>query len=176
MQVPLAFVGSAVSTPAETDGTVGQHHLAVFVEGDSFPLGVVGSTELAIEVGGAYITVGHHHHLAAGQGLLFQHHQHRHVGVTAHVVVKISAALALVGEVELFQDDMAHGHGDRSIGALLGFHPDVRQLGDFRVVGRDGHGLGAFVAHLGEEVGVGCACLRHVGTPGNDERRVVPVG
>ncbi len=71
---------------------------------------------------------------------------------------------------------MAHGHGERGVGALLGVQPDVGQLGHFGVVGRDRHRLGALVAHLGEEVGVGRARLRHVGAPGDDERAVVPVG
>ncbi len=55
-------------------------------------------------------------------------------------------------------------------------HPEVRQLGDFGVVRRDGHRLGAAVAHLGEKVRVGGACLRHVAAPRDDVRRVVPVG
>ena len=42
LQVPLAFVGAAVGTPAKTNGAVGQHHLAVSFQGDGFPLGVVG--------------------------------------------------------------------------------------------------------------------------------------
>ena len=71
---------------------------------------------------------------------------------------------------------MAHGHGHRRVGALLGVHPDVGQLGDLGVVGCDRHGLGALVTHLGEEVGVGGARLRHVGAPGDDVGGVVPVG
>ena len=62
------------------------------------------------------------------------------------------------------------------VGALLGVHPQVTQLGHFGIVGRDGHDLGALVAHLGQEVRVGRARLRHVGAPGNDVRAVVPVG
>ena len=71
---------------------------------------------------------------------------------------------------------MAHGHGHGSVGALLGVQPQIRQLGHFRVVGRDRHGFAAFVAHLGEKVGIGCAGLRHVRSPGHDEGGVVPVG
>ena len=71
---------------------------------------------------------------------------------------------------------MAHRHGDRGVGALLGVHPQVGELGDFGIVGRDRHGLGALVAHLGEEVRVRRARLRHVGAPGDDVAGVVPVG
>ena len=71
---------------------------------------------------------------------------------------------------------MAHGHGDGRIGALLGVHPQIGQLADLGIVGRDGHGLGALVAHLGEEVGVGRAGLGHIRAPGDDEGGVVPVG
>ena len=71
---------------------------------------------------------------------------------------------------------MAHRHGHRRIGALLGVHPDVGELGDFGIVGRDRHRLGALVAHLGEEVSIGRACLRHVGAPGDDVAGVEPVG
>ena len=114
---------------------------------------------------------------AIGQRLFLEHHQQWQVGVAARVVVKVrAAALATVLEVELFQDHMAHGHGHGRIGALLGVHPQVTQLGHFGIVGRDGHDLGALVAHLGQEVGVGRARLRHVGAPGNDVRAVVPVG
>ncbi|MNV39156.1 hypothetical protein D3C71_1307260 [compost metagenome] len=71
---------------------------------------------------------------------------------------------------------MAHGHGHGGVGALLGVHPQIAQLGDFGIVGRDGHDLGALVAHLGQKVRIGRACLGHVGAPGNDVRAVVPVG
>ena len=71
---------------------------------------------------------------------------------------------------------MAHGHGHGGIGALLGVHPQITELGHFRVIGRDGHDLGALVAHFGQEVRIGRACLGHVGAPGNDEAAVVPVG
>ncbi|EKD98201.1 MAG: hypothetical protein ACD_23C00541G0001 [uncultured bacterium] len=71
---------------------------------------------------------------------------------------------------------MAHGHGHGGIGALLGVHPQIAQLGHFGIVGRDRHDLGALVAHLGQEVGIGRACLGHVGAPGDDVRAVVPIG
>ena len=176
-QVPLALVGAAVRPPAEADRAVGQHHLARLVERDRLPFRIVGLAERAVEVGGAHVAVGHHDGFAAGQLVLLQHHQHRHVGVAAHVVVEVGAALlAAVREVELLQDHVAHRHRHRGVGALLRVHPDVGELGDLGVVGRHRDGLRALVAHLGEEVRVRRARLRHVGAPGDDEARVVPVG
>ncbi|OIQ68703.1 hypothetical protein GALL_497010 [mine drainage metagenome] len=176
LQVPLALVGAAIGTPAKTNRPVGQHHFAGHVQRHGFPLGVVALPELAVEVAGAHIAVRHHHGFTAGQHFFLEQHQHRHVGITAHVVVKIDAALAIVWEVKIFQNHMAHGHGHGGIGALLGFHPDVAELGHFRVIRCNGDGLGAFVAHLGKKVGIGRARLWHVGTPGNDVAAVVPVG
>jgi len=71
---------------------------------------------------------------------------------------------------------VAHGHGECCICTLLGVQPEVGELGHLGVVGCHCHRLGALVAHLGEEVGIGCARLRYVGPPGDDERAVVPVG
>ena len=109
--------------------------------------------------------------------MLLQHHQHRHVGVAADVVVEVRAALpAFAREVELLQDDVAHRHRHRGVGALLGMHPDVGQLGDLGIVRRHRDRLGPLVADLGEEVRVGRARLRHVAAPRDDVARVVPVG
>ena len=58
----------------------------------------------------------------------------------------------------------------------LGFIQMSDSFGDFGIVGCHGHGLRAFVAHLGKEVGIGRAGLGHVGAPGDDVSRVVPVG
>ena len=177
LQVPLAGIGAAVRAPAKADGALRQHHLAALVECHGFPLGVVGLAELAVEVRGPHIAVGHHDGVAAGQHMLFEHDQHRQVGVAACVVVKVSRArLAVAAEVIVFQDHMAHGHGECGVGALLGVQPDVRQLGHLGVVGRDRHGLGALVPDFGEEVSVRRACLRHIRAPRDDEARVVPVG
>ncbi len=176
LEVPLAFVGPSVGTPAEADRAVGQHHLATLVEGDGLPFGVVSLAELAVEVGRPHIAIGHHDDLAAGQRVLLEHHQHRHVGVAAHVVVEIGAALTPVREIELLQDHVAHRHRDGRIGALLRAHPDVGQLGDLGIVGRHRDRLRTLVANLGEEVRIGRARLRHVRAPGDDETAVVPIG
>ena len=172
-EVPLAEVVTLAGAPAEADGAVGQHDLVGLVDRDGLPLGVVLLAELAVEVAGAQVAAGYDHGAAVGQGALFELHQVRHVGIATHVVVEIRRALV---EIELFEDHMAHGHGDRRVGALLGVHPQVAQLADLGVVGRDRDRLGALVAHLGEEVGVGRAGLGHVGTPGDDVGGVVPIG
>jgi hypothetical protein len=173
LEIPLALVDAAFGCPAEADAAVGQHRAAVRVEGHRLPLGVVLLAELAVEVGGAQVAVGHQGLAAVGQRVLLEHHQQRQVGVAARVVVEVRAALL---EVELVERDVAHRHGQRRIGALLGVQPDVGQLGDLAVVGRDGHRLRALVAHLGEEVRVGRAGLRHVAAPGHDVGAVVPIG
>ncbi len=176
-EIPLAFVGTPVRTPAESDRAVGQDHLAAFIQGHRFPFRIVGSAQLAIEVRGANVAVRHHHRFARGQLLFFQHHQHGHVGIAAHVVVEVRAArLAAIREVELLQDHVAHGHRHRRVGALLGLHPDVGQLGHLGIVRRDRHRLGTLVADFGEEMRIRRARLGHVGAPGNDVGRVVPVG
>ena len=54
--------------------------------------------------------------------------------------------------------------------------PDIGELGDLAVVRGDRHCLGALVADLGEEVGVGGARLGDVRAPGDDVVAVVPVG
>ena len=71
---------------------------------------------------------------------------------------------------------MPHRHRHRGVGALLGVHPDVGELGDLGVVRRHRDGLRPLVADLGEEVRVRRARLRHVRAPRDDEIGVVPVG
>ena len=177
LEVPLALVGTPVRAPAKADRAVGQHYLAGLVERDGLPLRIVRLAELAVEIRRADVAIGHHHGLAARQRVLLQHHQHRHVRVAPDVVVEVRAALlAIAGEVELLQDHVSHRHRHGGVGALLGVHPDVGQLGDLGVVGRHRDRLRPLVADLGEEVRVGRARLRHVGAPGDDEIGVVPVG
>ena len=141
---------------------------AVSSIGDRLPFGIVGLAELAGEVGGAQQPVRHQ-----AVALLHQPHQHRHVGVLPGVVLEI---LGLPVEVELAQDDVAHRHRERGVGALLHRDPEVGELGGFRVVRADDDALGALVADLGVEMGVRRARLRHVRAPEDQEARVVPVG
>ena len=72
--------------------------------------------------------------------LLHQPHQHRHVRVLADVVLEI---LGLPVEMELAQDDVAHGHGERRVGALLHRDPQVGEFRGLRIVGADDDALGA---------------------------------
>jgi len=59
LEVPFALVGAPLGAPAKADRAVGQHRFAVAVEGHGFPLWVVGLPELAVEVAGAQVAVGH---------------------------------------------------------------------------------------------------------------------
>ncbi|MNI76613.1 hypothetical protein D3C73_1328570 [compost metagenome] len=78
--------------------------------------------------------------------------------------------------MELFEDNVTHGHRQRAVSALLRCQPLIAQLGNFRVVRRNSDGLGAFIADFGKEVSIGRTGLRNVGAPGNDIAGVIPVG
>jgi len=67
LQVPLAVVRTVLGTPAEADGAIGQHDLAVLGVGHGLPVGVVALVELAGEVAGTHVAVGHHDGAAVGQ-------------------------------------------------------------------------------------------------------------
>ena len=105
--------------------------------------------------------------------LCHEAHQERHVRVAPQVIVEIGH---LPVEVVFLQDHVAHGQRQRGVGALLGVQPDVGELGGLGIVGRDHGALRALVAHLGVEMGVRRARLRHVGAPHDDEAGIVPVG
>ncbi len=136
--------------------------------GDRLPFGIVALAEIAGEVGGAHEPVGHQ--LAV---LLHQPHQHRHVGVLAHVVVEIRR---LPVDVEFAQDDVAHGHGERRVGALLHRNPEVGELRGLGIVRADDDALRAAIARLGIEMRVRRARLRNVRAPQDEEAGIVPVG
>ncbi len=161
-KVPFTFF-----TPAETDRTVRRHQLAVAVTGNGFPFRVVFLAQRIHQVGGTQ-------HTASGvvTVALFQHDQHRHVGIFAHV---ISEVLAWLIEVEFTQHYVAHRQRHRGICTLLRCQPQVAQFGDFSVVRGHGNGFGAFVTHFGKEVGVRGTGLWNVRTPGDDVAGVVPV-
>ena len=168
LQVPLAGLALGLA-PAETDGTVGRHDVArALVDQQRLPVRVVVFAQAALQMAGTQEVF---RQIAAS--LLLQTHQHGHVGQAADVVGEIAALLV---EVEFLEDHMAHGHGERSISALLGRQPDVAELGHLAEVAGHGHGLGALVAHLGVEVGIGRARHRHVGAPHHQVGGVVPVG
>ncbi len=71
---------------------------------------------------------------------------------------------------------MAHRHSECRVGALLHRQPQVGELRGLRIVGRDDDALGAAIARLGVEMGIGRAGLRHVRAPQDEEAGVVPVG
>ena len=94
------------------------------------------------------------------------------VGVATHVVQEHGFPTT---DVELREDDVAHGHGQCPVGARGDAQPLV---GEFRVVGVVGahdDDLLAVIARLGHEVGVGCAGHRYVGPPHDEVLGVEPV-
>ena len=163
LDVPLALLA-----PAVADGALRRHQLARGVDGDGLPLGVVALAEAVGQVAGTQEALG-----AVAAVLLIEQHQHRQVGVALGVVGEVGAGLL---QVEFLEDDVGEGLRQRRVGALLGVEPEVGELGHLGVVRGDGHGLGALVAHLGEEVRVRGTGLRNVGAPGDDVVGVVPVG
>ena len=164
LQVPLAFF-----TPTVADGAIRRGQLTRgFINSDGFPLGVVFFTQAVHQIAGTQETTWYE----AAVVLFFQHDQIRHVGVAAYVIGKVFAGPV---DMELFENHVTHGHAQGRISALLGVHPLVGQFGDLGVVRRDGHGLGALVAHFGEKVGIRRPGLGNVGAPGDDVAGVVPV-
>ena len=164
LQVPFALLA-----PAEADRTARHHDLlGGLVIGDGLPFRIVALAEIVGEIGGAQQPVGNE--LVA---LLHQPHQHRHVGVLSDIVLEI---FGLPVEIELAQDDVAHGHGERGVGALLHRYPQIGKFRSFRIVRRNHHAFGAAITRFGIEVGVGGAGLRDVGAPQDQEPGIVPVG
>ncbi|MNK29823.1 hypothetical protein D3C87_482260 [compost metagenome] len=157
-QVPAADLLATVDrafAPAEADAAVGGHQVAAgLVQHQRLPVGVVLFAQRAVQVRGAQEVIRRVEAVA-----LLQQHQHRHVGVAAHVVLEIGRC---AGQVEFLQDHMAHGHRQRGVGALLGRQPDVAELDHFAEVAGHGHRLGALVADFGVEVRVRGAGLGHV--------------
>ena len=162
-EVPLAFVA-----PAETQRTVRYGHFALLVKGDGFPFRILLLAQGINQVGSAQ-------HTASGivAVALFEHDQHRHVGVATYVIGEV---LARFIEMELTQHDVAHRQRHRGIGTLLRRQPQIAELGDFGIVRSNRHGFGPFVANFGKEMRVRGTGLRDVGAPGDDVAGVIPVG
>ncbi len=119
------------------------------------------------EIGGGEVLSGHQHVAA-----LLEFHQERQVGEAAHVVDEERNAVLH----EAFrEDDVAHRHRQRAVGAGGARHPLVGELGVVGVVGADADHLGAAVADLGHPVRVGGAGDRDVGAPHHQIRCVPPV-
>ncbi len=163
LKVPLPFFA-----PAETDRAVRGNQLAAIIAGHGFPLGIVLLTEGVHQIGGTQ-----HAACRIVAVALFEHHQHRHIGIATHVVGKVLARLV---EMELTQHDVTHCHGHCGVGALLRRQPQVAQLGDLGIVRGNGNGFSAFIADFGKEVGVRGTGLRNVRAPGDNVAGVVPVG
>ena len=99
-------------------------------------------------------------------------HQEGGVRVARHVVQEHELALA---DVELLEDDVAHGLGQGAVRAGLDAQPVVRELRVVREVRGDDDDLLAVVAGLGHEVRVGGARQRQVRAPHDQVLRVEPV-
>ena len=150
----------AVLGPAVADGALRYDQCAaVFGDSDGLPCCAI-RLRRVWQIALAEIAIRH-----PAVAVVAQPHQHRHVGIAAAIVLEVRD---LPVEEELAQDHMAHGHGERRVGALLRVQPEIGEFGDFGIVGRDRHDLRAVVARLDEEMGVGRARLRHVGAPGDD--------
>jgi hypothetical protein len=113
LQVPLALFA-----PSEADGAAWHHDaFGSLIIGDGFPIGIVGLAEIFGKVGGAQQSVGNE-----SVALLHQPNQHRHIGILPNIILKI---FGLPIEIKLAQNDVAHGHGERRIGALLDRDPQI---------------------------------------------------
>ena len=104
--------------------------------------------------------------------MLLEPDQERQVGVPLDVVDKERRPLV---DQELGQDDVAHRHRHRAVGARRARHPLVGELGVVRVVGADRDDLRSPVTDLGHPVRVRGAGDRHVGAPHHQVRGVPPV-
>ncbi len=155
---PFFEIPAALVAPAMSDGAVGRDRIAgAVVDRDRLPVGVGVLAERALQIGRTQEAAG-----LQTAVLPLKTHQHRHVGVPAAVVLEV---LALTVQVELTQDDVAHRHGERRVGALLRREPDVAELRRFGIVRADYGGLGAPVARFRVEVRVRRPGLRDVRAP-----------
>ena len=152
--VALLKIPFALLAPAEANRTVRRNHFAIGIKGDCFPFRIVFLAQRIHQIGSAQHTTR-----SVVTVALFQHHQHRHVGVATHIVGEI---LAWVVEVEFTQHYVAHRQRHCRIGALFRCQPQIAQFGDFSVVWRDGNSFGAFVTHFSKEVSIRGTRLRHV--------------
>ncbi|MND60711.1 hypothetical protein D3C80_519470 [compost metagenome] len=164
LKIPFPFFA-----PAEPNRTVRRNQPTGDIKGNGFPFRIILLAQPVGQVRCAQHSSGYQTAVFA----LVEHHQHRHVGVTPAVVEEIFTRII---EVELFENYMAHRHGQRAVGALFWCQPLVAKLRDFRKIGCYRDSFGAFVTHFGKEVGIRRARLRDVRTPGNDVAGVIPVG
>jgi len=167
-QIPAADLVARLA-PAKTDAAIGHHQLARgAVDQQGLPVRVIGLIAGCIQLRSAQEIIGHQ-----TIAMRAQLHQHRHVGVAADVIAEV---IRLAVGVEFLQDHMAHRHRQRGVGALFGREPDVAELDHLAKVAGNRHRLGALVAHLGVEMRIRRARLRHVRAPHHQVGRVIPVG
>ncbi len=152
--VALLKIPFALLAPAEANRTVRRNHFTIGIKGDSFPFRIVFLAQCIHQISSAQHTTR-----SVVTVALFQHHQHRHVGVAAHIVGEI---LAWVVEVEFTQHYVTHCQRHCRIGALFRCQPQIAQFGDFSVVWCDGNSFGPFVTHFSKEVSIRGTRLRHV--------------
>ncbi len=149
LQIPFALLA-----PTEANRTVRRNHFTLRIKGDGFPFRVVFLTQRINQIGGTQHTTRSVITVA-----LFQHYQHRHVGVATHIIGEI---LAWVIEMEFTQHHVTHCQRHCCVGALFRCQPQIAQFGDFSVVWCDGNSFGAFVTHFSKEVSIRGTRLRHV--------------
>ena len=122
LQVPFALFA-----PAEADCTIGRNKRSgVLRYRHGFPFGIVFLAQSALQIAGPQLPAGNEVAIA-----LFKLNQHRHVGVTAAIILEIPD---LPVEMEFTQDHMAHSHAKGGIGALLHIEPNIGKLGSFSII------------------------------------------
>ena len=163
-QFALALGGEAVG---ERPARVGRSALAVPHQGSELVLG--GSLGDARHRVRRHETAGNVSG-AVGRGVQLQ--EEGGVGVTAHVLQEVRL---VPFDVELLEDDVAHGHGHGAVGTGRHAQPLVGELSVVGVVGGDHDDLLTVIAGLGHEVRVGGAGQRNVRTPHDEVLGVVPV-
>ncbi|CAB4965650.1 unannotated protein [freshwater metagenome] len=163
VEVPLALAG--VVEP-KSEGTV--RHMRAPCRGIDEHRLEGRALRVVAEVGRRDELVGH-----PCPVLFLEAHEEREVGVLLDV---LDEPWHLPIDEELGEDDVAHGHGERTVGAGMRRHPFIGELRVVGVVGRDGDDLLAAVAGLGHEVGIRRSGDGHVGAPHDEVRGVPPVG
>ena len=179
--VPHALLAVVVgqSPPGVLDGSIGLHDEGAEVV-------VLGALRGALghEVGREELARGEHRRRLAGLCLAagrarevvlaegVEPDEEGRVGIAPHVVEEGGFAPA---DVELLEDHVPHGLGERSVRAGVDPQPVVGELRVVGEVGGDHHDFLAVVARLGHEMRVGGAGEGDVGAPHDQVLGVEPV-
>ena len=153
--------------PTETERAAGKTDAAAGVEERELPVTVLLVLVVA-QVGGAQEAAGDE--VAV---FIVEPHQERQVGVLRDVRQEVCGALV---DVELLQDHVDAREQEGGVGAGADGHPEVGELGDVGVVGREVDDLAAVVLVLRGEVRVGRARHREVRAHHDPVGALVPVG